>query len=92
MSLTYNKNKSGPNIDPWRKPQVRFPESENFLSILTLTVLPDKYDSNHEIRKSSTSHFFKEVFHDLLCKKLFASQLILNPCISQIQNLCLFSQ
>ena len=49
MSLTYNKNKSGPNIDPWGTPQVRFPGSENFLSILTLKVFPDKYDSNHEI-------------------------------------------
>ena len=49
MLLAYNKNKSGPNIDPWGMPQVRFPGSENFLSILTLKVLPDKYDSNHEI-------------------------------------------
>ena len=49
MSLAYNKNKSGPNIDPWGMPQVRFPGSENLLSILTLKVLPDKYDSNHEI-------------------------------------------
>ena len=48
MSLTYSKIKSGPNIDPWEMPQVRFPESENFLSILTLKVFPDKYDSNHE--------------------------------------------
>ena len=45
----YNKNKSGPNIDPWGMLQVRFPGSQNFLSILTLKVLPDKYDSNHEI-------------------------------------------
>ena len=49
MSLTYNKNKSGANIDPWGTPQVRFIGSENFLSILTLKVLPHKYDSNHEI-------------------------------------------
>ena len=47
--LHYNKNKSASNIDPWGTPQVRFPGSENFLSILTLKVLPDKYDSNHEI-------------------------------------------
>ena len=47
MSLTYNKNKIGPNIDPWGKPQ--FPGSDNFLSILTLKVLPGKYNSNHEI-------------------------------------------
>ena len=48
MSFTYNESKSGPNIDSWGTPQVRFPGSENFLSILTLKVLPDKYDSNHE--------------------------------------------
>ena len=45
----YNKNKSGPNIDPWGTPQVRFPASENFLSILTLKVPSDKYNSNYEI-------------------------------------------
>ena len=28
---------------------VRFPGSENFLSILTLKALPNKYDSNYEI-------------------------------------------
>ena len=49
MSFTYNKNKSGPNIDPWGTPQVRFHGSENFLSILTLKALPDRYDSNREI-------------------------------------------
>ena len=49
MSLTYNKNKSGTDIDPWGTPQVRFPGSENCLSILTLKVLPDKYDSDHVI-------------------------------------------
>ena len=49
MPLRYNKNKSGPNIDPSGTPQVRFPGSENCLSILTLKVFPDKYDSNHEI-------------------------------------------
>ena len=36
--------------------------------------------------------FFKEVFHDLWCQKLFVSQLILNPCTCQIQNFCLFCQ
>ena len=49
MLFTYNKNKNGPNIDPWGTPQVRFPGSKNFLSISTLKILPDKYDSNHEI-------------------------------------------
>ena len=49
MSLTYNKNKSGPNINLWGTPQVKFPWSENFLSILTLQVLSDEYDSNHKI-------------------------------------------
>ena len=29
-------------------PQVRYPGSENLLLILTLKLLPDKYDSNHE--------------------------------------------
>ena len=48
MSLTYNKNKSGPNIDPWGTLQVRFSVSENFLSILALEVLPDKDNSSHE--------------------------------------------
>ena len=92
MSLTYNKNKSGPNKDPWGTPQVRFPGSENFLSILTLKVLPDKYDSNHITFSENPMHpnFFKEVFHDLLCQKLLVSQL--NPCTSQIQNLCSFCQ
>ena len=66
MSLTYNKNKSGPNIDPWGTPQIRFPGSEN-LSILTLQVLPDKYDSNHEIAFSENP-MHSEVFHDLLCQ------------------------
>ena len=69
MSLTYNKNKSGPNIDPWGTPQERFPRSKNFLSVLTLKVLPDKYDSNHEIvffRKYNASH---QVFHDLVYQK-----------------------
>ena len=42
----------GPHVDPWGTPQVRFPESEIFLSILTLKVLPDKYDSNHKITLS----------------------------------------
>ena len=73
MSLTYNKNKSGPDKDPWGTPQVRFPGSENFLSILTLKVLPDKYDSNYEItffRKSNASHFFKKYFM-IYCVKSF---------------------
>ena len=48
MSFTYNKNKSGSNRDPWEMPQVRYPGSENLLLILTLKLLPDKYDSNHE--------------------------------------------
>ena len=70
-------------------PQVRFPGSENFSSILTLKVLPDKYDSNHQITFSENPMypFFSGVFHDLLCQKLFVSQLILNPCTFQIQNL-----
>ena len=60
MSLTYNKNKSAPNIDPWGTPQVRFPGSENFLSILTLKVLPDKYNSNYEVSfsKNPMHHIF----------------------------------
>ena len=49
MSLTYHKNKSEPNIDHWGTLQVRFPGSENFLPILTLKVLPEKCDANHEI-------------------------------------------
>ena len=52
----YNKNKSGPNIDPWGTSQVRFPGSENFLS--TVKVLPDKYDSNHEITENPVHPIF----------------------------------
>ena len=52
MSFTYSKSKMGPHVDPWGTPQVRFPGSEIFLSILTLKVLPDKYDSNHKITLS----------------------------------------
>ena len=37
------------NKDPWGTLQVRFPGSENFVLVLTLKVLPGKYDSNHEI-------------------------------------------
>ena len=61
MSLTYNKNKSEPIIDPWKTMQVRFPVFENFLSILTLKVLPDKYDSKHEITFSENPmhHIFR---------------------------------
>ena len=73
MSLKYNKNKSGPNIDPWGMPQVRFPGSQNFLSILTLKVLPDKYDSNHEntfFQKSNASISFKKYF-TIYCVKSF---------------------
>ena len=42
--------------------QVRFPGSENFLSMLTLKVLPDKYDSNHEII------FFENLLHPILLR------------------------
>ena len=59
MSLTYNKSKSGPNIDPWGSPQVRFPGFQNFLSILTLKVHPDKHDSNQEIT------FFETPMHPI---------------------------
>ena len=55
MLFTYNKNKSGANIDPWGTLLVRFPGSENFLSILTLKILPDKYDSNHQTVFSKNS-------------------------------------
>ena len=66
MSLTYNKNKSGPNINPLGMPQVGFPGSKNFLSILTSTLLPDKYFSNHEIT------FFKNPMHAMIyCVKSF---------------------
>ena len=47
--LTYNKNKSGPNINTWETPQLKFTRSKNFLSIMTLKVLLDKYYLNHEI-------------------------------------------
>ena len=76
MPVMHNKNKSRPSIDPCRTPQLRCPGSENSLSILTLKVLTNKCDSNHEIAISKNP-IFKEVFHDLLCQKLFASQLIL---------------
>ena len=54
MSLTYNKNKSGPNMDLWGTLQARFSVSENFLSIFTLKFLPDIYDPNHETAISET--------------------------------------
>ena len=64
MSFTYNKNKSGPDIGPWGTPQVRFPGSKNFLSILILKVLPDKWDSNHEII------FSENLMHPILLRSI----------------------
>ena len=49
MLFTYNKNKSGYNIDPSGMPQIKFLGPENFSSILSLKVLHDKWNSNHEI-------------------------------------------
>ena len=67
MSFTYNKNKSRPNIDPWGTPQVTFPGSENFLSMLILKVLPDKYDSSHEIT------FSKNPMHPIFSRSILWS-------------------
>ena len=36
--------------------------------------------------------FFKQYLMNYFVKKLFASQLKLNPCTSHIQNLCLLCQ
>ena len=44
--------------------QVRFPGSENFLSTLTLKILPDKYDSNHE------NTFFENPMHPILLRSI----------------------
>ena len=65
MSFTYSKNESGPNIDPRGTPQEQFPGSKNFSSILTLKVLPDEHDSNHEIT------FSKNAMHSIFLKKYF---------------------
>ena len=76
LDSLYNRNESGPNIDPWEMPQVRFPGAENCLTILTLKVLPDKYDSHHEFT------FHQNPMHPIYCV----------PCTSHIQNLCLLCQ
>ena len=79
----YNRNESGPNIDPWEMPQVRFPGSENCLTILTLQVLPDKYDSHHEFTfHQNPMHPIFNTYFTIYCV----------PCTSHIQNLCLFCQ
>ena len=44
--------------------QVRFPGSENFLSTLTLKILPDKYNSNHE------NTFFENSMHPILLRSI----------------------
>ena len=81
MSLTYNKNKSGPNIDPWGTLQVRFPGSQNFLSILTLKVLPDKYDSNHEITlsKNPMHPIFLSSISRSIVSKAFCKSINIKP-------------
>ena len=62
-------------------PQVRFPGSETFLSILTLKVLPDKYDSNHEntfFQRSNASISFKMYFM-IYCVKAFCKSINIKP-------------
>ena len=85
MSLTCNKNKSGSNIDRSEKPQVRFPESENFLSILTLKFLPDKCDPNHEITfpKIQCIRFFKKYFM-IIVSKAFCKSVNIKGTLMQI--------
>ena len=81
MSFEYNKNKSRPNIDSWGTPQVRFPRSENFLSILTLKLFPDKYASNHEINLSenpNASHFLRSISWSIV-SKAFCKLININP-------------
>ena len=48
---------------------------------ITFKGSPNKYDSNYETTFSENPMYL-----------IFLSQLLLNPCTSQIQNLCLFCQ
>ena len=81
MSLTYSKNRNGPNIDPWGTLQVRFPRSENFFININFK------DSswwirfrpwNYFFRKSNASHFLRSISWSIV-SKAFCKSINIKP-------------